>query len=256
MLYLPEVPETVADGVFSIDDGASIWVRRLWDSGEFMASWLSYSAAPSDKTSLLNTLLADSRCKILVVDTSVTINGTVTVPSGKLLRFQNGGGFTGTGTLINPVFEGTLSLSPIGPSIVLTNATWFSEHRLTTDAEANSLGLRQYYNTATNTQRIKNNTTWYDIPTTGTTIYTLTPSTDSSQVVPAGKMIKWITVKNATGLAAFKIGTTVGGSDLAVPQSVTAGVSTTFSILLDSDAGITLYFGGITSATTIKIYTE
>jgi hypothetical protein len=85
---------------------------------------------------------------------------------------------------------------------------------------------------------------------------TLSPSGDTSQVIAAGKMITSVMIKNAAGLTGFKIGTTNGGEELSAAQAITAGEPTTIVLNKYSDAGLTLYFGGITSASTIKIYQQ
>jgi hypothetical protein len=84
----------------------------------------------------------------------------------------------------------------------------------------------------------------------------LTPSIDVSQAIAADLLVNTIVIKNAAGLAAFKIGTTPGGEEISAAQIITAGVATPININYPSDAGITLYFGGIDSATTIKIYLQ
>lgn len=56
-----------------------------------------------DQTSALNTALANSNYKTYIVDVKgggdITVNGTVTVPTGKVLKFVDGTKLTGTGTL-------------------------------------------------------------------------------------------------------------------------------------------------------------
>jgi hypothetical protein len=83
----------------------------------------------------------------------------------------------------------------------------------------------------------------------------ITSAVDVSSVVGANKLITVVVVKNASGLTAFKIGTTNAGEELAPEQAIDAGVPASFTLNKHSDSGLTLYFGGITSSTDIKIYT-
>lgn len=82
---------------------------------------------------------------------------------------------------------------------------------------------------------------------------TIVINADDSYNLPAG-LLAYISVTNAAGLAALNIGTTPGGTEYADGEPVAAGVPETFGIGEKFAAGATIYFTGITSATTISFY--
>jgi hypothetical protein len=83
-----------------------------------------------------------------------------------------------------------------------------------------------------------------------------TLSADGSIVEGAGTVTDLIVVKSEGNLAALTIGTTLGGTDVLTAQAVTAGTWTNFSVFAFNTSAYTLYFGGITSPTIIKVYTR
>lgn len=88
----------------------------------------------------LETVLNSSFVKVLEIDSggtgSITLNGTVNIPSGKILRFLNGTKFTGTYTLSggiidanpnDPIFDGNPTISGIEGTVDGTfYVTWLS----------------------------------------------------------------------------------------------------------------------------------
>lgn len=92
----------------------------------------------SDMTSRLQTVLDNASVKTLVFDfivaTDITINGTITVPSGKTLQFYDGNRITGTGSVsggiidagdLTECFASTISLTPAGSTKRYYSARWF-----------------------------------------------------------------------------------------------------------------------------------
>lgn len=74
----------------------------------------------------INTLLADSRIKALIIDTiSIPLDTTttVTVPSGKKLIFRNNGKFTGSGTISGAYIESSIYDQCFDPSVAINNLT-------------------------------------------------------------------------------------------------------------------------------------
>ena len=121
------------DNIFVLQDGSTKYYLRQDEKGVYKASWLFNSSAPTDKTSLLNTLLADSRCQTLIIDTAITINSTVNF-QGKTIQFDNNGYFTGTGVINNAVivagdsqkcFDITVSITSSTSGVGYTSVKWY-----------------------------------------------------------------------------------------------------------------------------------
>lgn len=84
---------------------------------------------------------------------------------------------------------------------------------------------------------------------------TITLTSDGSFEVKGKMRIDAVAVKSTGSLAAFKIGTTNGGSELLAPY-VTSGNWDYFQINAYDTVDYIIYFGGITSSTDILIYTK
>jgi hypothetical protein len=153
------------DGVFVYLDGSEKW-ERIFDSGQktYYASWLKTSGAPSDLTTLINLALADARVSIFIVDTDITVNGTVQA-GGKVVEFVSGV-VGGIGVINNADVRARWSYTFLGGTVTLTNCVFSSyTPRYASDSEANEKNIIYYYNTTTSKQRFKNASTWYDVIT-------------------------------------------------------------------------------------------
>ncbi len=91
-------PSTVVDNVFTfVDAGGKKWKRQA--DGVFRAAWIVTSTG--DQTARLQAALDDSRVNEIIFDKGgVQINGTLTVPNGKVISFKNAAQLTGTGNII------------------------------------------------------------------------------------------------------------------------------------------------------------
>jgi hypothetical protein len=91
----------------------------------------------------------------------------------------------------------------------------------------------------------------------GTDPISSTLTGDGTVAVPSGKFCKRILAKPSSALTGFKIGTTNGGEEIVSAQPVDAGSFQSFDVSRFADGGnLTLYIGGITSSTDIKLYYE
>jgi len=97
------------DGIFGYDDGINKWIAIELDSLISCRKGGIYSNGV-DMTTKLNTLLSNSGIKGIRFDAKggggITVNGTVNVPSGKVLSFENGCYLTGSGTVNGGIIDG------------------------------------------------------------------------------------------------------------------------------------------------------
>jgi len=84
---------------------------------------------------------------------------------------------------------------------------------------------------------------------------TLTLNADGSYNIAAGITVLGCRVDPAANLAGFKIGSTNGGAEILAAVAVLAADGVSIQPLnVYAKAATTIYFGGITSQTTIKLY--
>jgi hypothetical protein len=88
----------------------------------------------------------------------------------------------------------------------------------------------------------------------GTFKFTPSGSSNFTQAIPADRLISFIIITNAAGLSALKVGTSAGADNIIPEQSMIGTVE--FNVGRHHANNVTLYFSGITSATTVKIYTQ
>jgi len=81
----------------------------------------------------------------------------------------------------------------------------------------------------------------------------ITTATDFNLKISGGSEVDMIKVKSNSILAALTIGTTPGGTDVLTSTATVVGWNT-FVVNAFSEDDYKLYFGGITSASTIIIY--
>lgn len=122
------------DGVFIFTDGLVNW-EIINKQGPYVARLGGILPSAGDVTSALQTIINSSDVTEVVFDEgNITINGTLTVPAGKTLTFQNDGKLVGTGTvnggIINAnfqkaIFAQTLTVNPEGVSNKYFSAKWF-----------------------------------------------------------------------------------------------------------------------------------
>jgi hypothetical protein len=125
------------DGVFGYDDGTNKWIA-LELNGIVPCRNAGIYANGSDMTTKLNTILSSSNVKGVKFDIkgggAITISGTVTVPSGKYLIFENGTYLTGIGTINGGIIDGpfrskifdtTLTIVPEALSLGKWSVRWF-----------------------------------------------------------------------------------------------------------------------------------
>lgn len=87
-----------------------------------------------DSTSYLNTQFARDIVFVVSIGSVIAIDGTVTIPSGKVLKINTGGKITGYGTInggiidaspLQHIFEPTLTVNPEGVTGSAFSARWF-----------------------------------------------------------------------------------------------------------------------------------
>lgn len=88
---------TPIDNIFTFSGpSGSVW-QRIIEGKTFKASY--FVNGTSDATTKCNTVLASSLIKVLIIDIPVTLSGTLTIPVGKKIKFDQGGYLTGTAIL-------------------------------------------------------------------------------------------------------------------------------------------------------------
>lgn len=122
------------DGVFIFNDGLINW-EIINKKGPYVARLGGIIPSAGDVTSALQIILNSSDVTEVVFDEGdITINGTLTVPAGKILTFQNDGKLIGSGTInggiINAdfnkqIFATTLTLNPQSVSNIYFSVKWY-----------------------------------------------------------------------------------------------------------------------------------
>lgn len=82
---------------------------------------------------------------------------------------------------------------------------------------------------------------------------TFTIASDSSRSIAAGTMLTYILVNPSTALTGFKVGSASGTDDIIPTQPLTAGAWKVFPVSYFTDVTASLYLGGITGSTQIRI---
>jgi|CXWL01.1.fsa_nt_gi hypothetical protein len=83
----------------------------------------------------------------------------------------------------------------------------------------------------------------------------LSLAADGSYIIPAGDTILGCRIDPAANLAAFKIGTTNGGEEIIAAMAITSAAGESIQPLnIYAKVATTVYFGGITSLTEIRLY--
>lgn len=116
---------TPADNIFVFASGGYKFKWTPNFKGEYYLSQAKIlSGDNTDKTSLLQTILDNANIQTIVLDAqqAITINGTLTIPSGKIVVFTNGAKFTGTGTIDGLIIQADYSQHILDTTITLTNA--------------------------------------------------------------------------------------------------------------------------------------
>jgi hypothetical protein len=237
------------DNVFVFTDGAENW-EIINRKGPYIARHGGVLPG-SNQQSRLVAILAHADVKEVVLDAgAITVNGTLNF-AGKILRFEGDGSLTGTYTLQNAKIVSDNQYAWMGGTPTFTSCTNLNDvARLATEAAADVLSLRYFYDTTLNVFKFKNGSNWNFVPD----MIPVSSAIAVSQAIAANRVVTLITVSNAAGLSAFKIGTTLAGEEISSAQSIDAGVDTPYLLNIPSGAGFTLYFGGIDSSTVIKIY--
>lgn len=90
---------TSTDGVFTVSDsGGQKWQLTYASREPYYARYAGCHGV-GDKTSLLQTALNNASISKVVIDTVFDVNGTLTIPSGKVIEFVKQGRLTGSGTV-------------------------------------------------------------------------------------------------------------------------------------------------------------
>lgn len=106
------------------------------------------------------------------------------------------------------------------------------------------------------TQETDNLQQQIDNLSTGAAPITITTTGNYQYVIPAGKLLQEIVVLPTADLAGFSVGSTENGSDISPVLPVSASNPDSGTIMMNKYAKTdrSVWFNGITSSTTIKIY--
>ncbi|MBO9635267.1 MAG: hypothetical protein J7578_19305 [Chitinophagaceae bacterium] len=128
-------PGTSADGIFYFSVNGEYYERVI--EGVYRACWANIIAG-SDMTTLIQTVINDARVKTLLFDdpggVSIIVNGTLSIPAGKVIAFANGNTLTGTGTVtVNglvdagpyKIFDGSLTVGSINAANTPLYPEWW-----------------------------------------------------------------------------------------------------------------------------------
>jgi hypothetical protein len=119
-------PATPVDNVWVFDYGThGIW-RRHHD-GVYRAAW-AVTGPTGDQTARLQAVFNDAAVTSVLIDTEITINGAITIPSGKSVRIEGKGKLIGTGSISGGIFYDLFppyysSVTILPESIILTTFT-------------------------------------------------------------------------------------------------------------------------------------
>jgi hypothetical protein len=114
-----------ADNVFIFTDGANNW-EIIDKKGPYVARLGGIIPSAGDVTSALQTILNSSDVKEVVFDEgNITINGTLNVPSGKKLTFQNDGRLIGTGTIVGGLINADFESNIFAQTLTITDSSTY-----------------------------------------------------------------------------------------------------------------------------------
>lgn len=94
---------SVIDNIFIVQDGANKMRIQPYTYGTYHPSWVLNTTG--SKTSLLQAMVNHVDVNTLVIDKNFIVNGTLTIPTGKKLKFSHGGIISGTGTISGGIIE-------------------------------------------------------------------------------------------------------------------------------------------------------
>lgn len=77
---------------------------------------------------------------------------------------------------------------------------------------------------------------------------------DGSFPIPNGVLVDLIELRPTANLVGVKIGTTPGGEEIMPAANLVGGVTSVIGTLLKGNGSLTVYFTGITAATSIIYY--
>lgn len=85
-------------------------------------------------------------------------------------------------------------------------------------------------------------------------VETVSANANKKYTIPAGKLLEKIVVIPSAAIAGFGVGTTDGGFEISPALPVADSSAELFSLNIYANADKDIWFNGITSSTTIKIY--
>lgn len=88
---------TTVDNIFIVTDGTEKFRIQPYAIGTYHPSWVLNSTG--DKTARLQAIVNHIEINTIVIDKEFIVNGTLTIPAGKTLKFEKGGKITGIGIL-------------------------------------------------------------------------------------------------------------------------------------------------------------
>lgn len=95
--------DTPVDNIFVVQDGDDRFRIQPYISGMYHASWVLSSSG--DKTSYLQAMFNHASINTVVIDKYFNLSGTLTIPAGKVLKFNRGGILDGGGTITGGIIE-------------------------------------------------------------------------------------------------------------------------------------------------------